>query len=274
MTENPKDWRSAVDPNSGKTYWYHRDTRVSTWVRPNFQEEDENIGGPLVPVVNKSVPVHTQPTNRREEFPIDSDPPRSSQKIAESSHALHFSISPNDKINEQRLSDLYRSIDAASPDELSDNASLVFEVVNAVINISSRSCRQLSLRCLFRLSFSRIISSTAFQLNQTWNNIWRYASKWDDYESHLLLAGVICNLSIGSTVAIVSQESLELLCSKLNDLFPSNNLQDLKLTKSLALDVVDFLLNEYSMDWFIALAQRGHDLASLVLIVVATYAMK
>ncbi len=34
--ENPQEWKSAVDPTSGRTYWYHRKTRVSTWVKPNF----------------------------------------------------------------------------------------------------------------------------------------------------------------------------------------------------------------------------------------------
>ena len=28
------EWKSAVDPNSGREYWYHRVTRVSTWTKP------------------------------------------------------------------------------------------------------------------------------------------------------------------------------------------------------------------------------------------------
>lgn len=32
--DDPSNWRSATDPHSGKTYWYHKVTRVSTWERP------------------------------------------------------------------------------------------------------------------------------------------------------------------------------------------------------------------------------------------------
>ena len=31
---NIEDWRTAVDERTGRTYWYHRKTRESTWTRP------------------------------------------------------------------------------------------------------------------------------------------------------------------------------------------------------------------------------------------------
>lgn len=38
-----EDWRTAVDERTGRTYWYHRKTRESTWTRPKcfdtFEEE-------------------------------------------------------------------------------------------------------------------------------------------------------------------------------------------------------------------------------------------
>ena len=37
--DDPKQWRSAVDPKTGRTYWYHRVSRVSTWVKPTFQDD-------------------------------------------------------------------------------------------------------------------------------------------------------------------------------------------------------------------------------------------
>jgi hypothetical protein len=30
--EDPKQWRAAVNPKSGRTYWYHRIKRISTWL--------------------------------------------------------------------------------------------------------------------------------------------------------------------------------------------------------------------------------------------------
>ena len=37
--DDPKQWRSAVDPKTGRTYWYHRVSRVSTWVKPIFHDD-------------------------------------------------------------------------------------------------------------------------------------------------------------------------------------------------------------------------------------------
>ena len=34
--DDPAQWRSAKDPKSGRTYWYHRVNRISTWIMPPF----------------------------------------------------------------------------------------------------------------------------------------------------------------------------------------------------------------------------------------------
>lgn len=39
LSEEALNWRSAVDQKSGRTYWYHRITRESTWSRPACLEE-------------------------------------------------------------------------------------------------------------------------------------------------------------------------------------------------------------------------------------------
>jgi hypothetical protein len=38
--DNPSLWRSAVDPGTKRTYWYHRRTRQSTWTKPPCLEDD------------------------------------------------------------------------------------------------------------------------------------------------------------------------------------------------------------------------------------------
>lgn len=38
--DNPSLWRSAVDPSTNRTYWYHRRTRQSTWTKPPCLEDD------------------------------------------------------------------------------------------------------------------------------------------------------------------------------------------------------------------------------------------
>jgi len=39
--DNPQDWKSTTDPATGRTYWYHRKTRVSTWTKPEILKELE-----------------------------------------------------------------------------------------------------------------------------------------------------------------------------------------------------------------------------------------
>jgi hypothetical protein len=41
----PTEWRAAVDAATGRTYWYHRKTRQSTWECPvDFQDENSTDG--------------------------------------------------------------------------------------------------------------------------------------------------------------------------------------------------------------------------------------
>ena len=34
MIDDPSLWKTAIDPKTGRTYWYHRKTRESTWSKP------------------------------------------------------------------------------------------------------------------------------------------------------------------------------------------------------------------------------------------------
>lgn len=39
MSDDKDNWRSVVDAASGRTYWYHRRTRETTWLKPSCLEE-------------------------------------------------------------------------------------------------------------------------------------------------------------------------------------------------------------------------------------------
>lgn len=41
--EKAEDWKSTVDPSTGRTYWYHRKTRQTTWQRPIFDTDPEEF---------------------------------------------------------------------------------------------------------------------------------------------------------------------------------------------------------------------------------------
>lgn len=38
-----ENWKSTVDPNTGRTYWYHRKTRESSWIKPSCLEALEKL---------------------------------------------------------------------------------------------------------------------------------------------------------------------------------------------------------------------------------------
>ena len=38
-----ENWKSTIDPNTGRTYWYHRKTRESSWVKPSCLEALEKL---------------------------------------------------------------------------------------------------------------------------------------------------------------------------------------------------------------------------------------
>jgi hypothetical protein len=44
-----EDWRAAVDERTGRTYWYHRITRESTWTRPQCFETINVLDHPSLP---------------------------------------------------------------------------------------------------------------------------------------------------------------------------------------------------------------------------------
>ena len=37
----PQGWKEVKDPKSGKTYYYHKDTKKTSWKRPRLEVEEE-----------------------------------------------------------------------------------------------------------------------------------------------------------------------------------------------------------------------------------------
>ena len=65
--ENPADWRTAVDANSGRTYWYHRKTRISTWECPFERKTDDSNESQLISSHNQGE-VYSKSEDLRHEY--------------------------------------------------------------------------------------------------------------------------------------------------------------------------------------------------------------
>lgn len=325
MTENPEDWKSTVDPSTGRVYWYHRRTRVSTWVKPNFKESGEeeyshptaaaaatasassaiSTNSTIYGTSNKSIvngnedghrydyvtsasasaaaaaqPSSTSSNNKPQ--PVDRYDIGSTLSSdltfneVQADTPLRFQSSHNIVNDEYQLDQLYDTILITSPDELSDNQTLLADLIDFVIaGVEKRlkGCRIRALKCLWRLSFSRIVGTTAFHLNQAWTNIYKFASKWEDHESIFLLVALLCNLSIGSTFSFLTADCIDQLSKRMGDIVELF-LSEGKGWKLFQFEILDVLLDLISMEWNIALVQRGHQLAASFVLALASAALR
>lgn len=251
MTENPDDWRCATDPNSGKSYWYHRRTRISTWTRPNFIEL---VPQPVAEIV-------TQPS------------PRSSGQHEHEPDVLRFYPDHQSDLNLRSLEELFDAISFAGSDHLSCNTALLADLVGFIASNPPKQTRLKALKCIWKLSTSRIVAMTMFQSDQSWTNIHRFAARWDDQESIIALSAILSNLSIGPTYAMLQPESMDFLAVRLEDLL-ARSADSSRMQKPIVLGGAEFIIDESAFGCYLCLAQKGHAVSALLLCIVAAAAIR
>ncbi len=229
---DPNNWRSAVDPTSGRSYWYHRLTRESTWIMPeclnpalagDVHDKDEHID--FLDDTDETA------TNARESLEID----------------------------------------------------LITTMVNEVTQTGSKQTR---LRCLWSLwDLSIRIKSEVgvmFHVNQSWTSLCGQLHLWHDSESVLLLAAVLCNLSVGrSTLFLVSASMKEVMLRRLDDIFSTAAQFELSAFMAVNYTGGDVhcpqhlnVLSEQVIGSFGALVVCGHELPAMLLLVFVQQAIR
>ena len=309
VMENPADWRSAVDPTTGRTYWYHRKTRVSTWTKPDFMEVHSDapqssasiseskpstasnslqaIASSAPPAKQQQMPQPLPAAVQVEAGPISSKTNAqanhneydiSTTKSAKSSNTTEFRFqrSNNDQNNVEELRRLQQSIDERALGMIRKSPIIISDLVDFLAISRHRNSRIQALTLLWRLSANRLLASTAFQSNQVWTNLWAAIDRWEDHESFILLAASFCNLSIGPTYDLIPLEAIEQLCGKAMFLLDSLLSLDKKLNTSitLTLEEVQDLVNDLPIKWYSLMAQKGHVLPALVLLILASQALR
>lgn len=295
MSENPADWRSVVDPASGRTYWYHRKTRVSTWTKPDFivdttTSTGNNSSSIVAPVVDAGLSKAASPSHRdtqAQENSMNLDPrivkynnenkntsnnnhdsSSNINKVNSGKTGIHASsimkvndhtlvnvverhhgedvgkavvtnerdvkislkalvqrvtASPNDLINEDINIILHHLIVNVSA-LIIDASDVINDLVTIIIQTTNISSRQAALRSLCILSMNHCLTAEQFGNNQSWSILTNYLTRWTDAESMLLLGAFYCNLLVGPTISLITEQMTSLLIEKLKGLIKKKDM--------------------------------------------------
>jgi hypothetical protein len=284
MSQNPEDWRSAVDPSSGRTYWYHRKTRESTWVRPDFAEVAE---------VAKPAPART---NSQETRPATADPRSQPSRslFGKKLEAIARDLNSTSQAQlNNLLSELQQSHTLVSTDASYNISALVRVVIQSCgerCNSNAINARRTALKCLWWLSNvnERRYAGTHFYSEQSWTSLFQYASNWKtasgnspqgDAESLLLLGALASNLMVGPSALLISTDLANSFAHSIESL-PSGDAATAAGVSS-ALDSLlsaqagcSAVLCDRTVQTLALLAQKGHRLPAAWLVTVFTHALR
>jgi hypothetical protein len=243
--DDPADWRSTVDSASGRTYWYHRKTRVSTWTMPQC----------LMSLV--------------ENVTLENE-----LEILESTTA-----SQSNSFVDALLYDNNNQSTTICLDQFceQDGEEYVNSLVDEVVSTKNVLVRRKALAVLSKKS-TRCFNTNIFVKSQSWLNLCDQSFGWEDSESFLLLATLYCNLSIGCSThqLLSSTDALSTLSRCLDRLF---NLEGSKLNQ---IPIIDFsffvknsdvdedteVLTERTIQSYVALISKGHALPAKTMLIL------
>lgn len=286
MSENPEDWRSAVDASSGRTYWYHRKTRVSTWIRPDFAE------------LTTAQPPHLQATqdeftsNEKKIVETQRNVPNDAPAVSSFRRILQ-KVAHNPQ--QAQTADLQYLLESANEHDLQEEEA--GEIISELVHVSILSqdgygTRHIALRCLFALAGAEQHEYAArfFHVHQAWTSLAAYAPTWkrrqlsasagdgsNDPESILLVAALYCSLLIGPTYYSISAESKDCLVELLDATFIQNSDSivdfDVLLGKRASAEAREgsprcAVLSEITVQTYTLLAEKGHSLPAVWLLAV------
>jgi hypothetical protein len=181
--ESVKDWKTAADAKTGRTYWYHRKTRVSTWKKPDFYDEIEgnekvqeqpSVPKPIQPILKddtiqnlertqsqQSLTLKRQPSMKEKEKEVIAEKPK--PRIEKTMKMIYNELN-DDKINSSTQAEelfLYVLTSIDSP-------TMKLDLQYCLLNLLLLSSHFPSLS----LSFSSI-PSTLKMISQQWIKLWK-----------------------------------------------------------------------------------------------------
>jgi hypothetical protein len=300
MSENPEDWRSVVDAGSGRTYWYHRKTRESTWIRPDFIEV--NVA------VDRTDVAKEKNSDKSDKTDKHLNKSTNLNSSIDSLLTLLQKLTVNPATGTAQDHQFILTIIVGEVFTMFEHAESVIDgLVNVIVASSTKSgdrialssmkvTRHLALRCLYALSVSgkRSFSARCFYEYRSWMSIITLVPRWSsnksgsgpgglhsgdadnnysiDPESLLLLTALYCSLLVGPTYNLINEESKTDLIALLDSMFISNSeiAVNFEVLSSLSLP----LLDDFTVQTFSFLAERGHRLPAVWLLSVFTQSFR
>jgi len=138
-------------------------------------------------------------------------------KISLKALVQRVTTSPNDLMNEDINAILHHLVVNIST-LIIDASEVISDLVTLVIQATNISSRQAALRSLCILSMNHCLTAEQFGNNQSWSILTNYLSRWSDADSMLLLGAFYCNLLVGPTISLITEQMTSILIEKLRSL--------------------------------------------------------
>eukprot|EP00981_Chlorochromonas_danica_P000746 scaffold167_cov168-Ochromonas_danica.AAC.13 len=233
MTENPEDWKSTVDPSTGRVYWYHRRTRVSTWVKPNFKESGvEEYSHPITSSTAAGASTTTTTTT--------------TAAVASASSAVSTNNTIYGTSDKSIINGKNTLLGSAGGGSANANDTNHHNNNNTNTNNKHQPIDRYDITSTLSsdLTFNEVQIDTPLRFRSSHNIV------QDEYQLDQLYEAII----------ITSPDELSDNQALLSDLID--------------FVIADFLVDVNSMEWNIALIQRGHQLAASFVLALASAALR
>lgn len=244
MEEDPEQWRSAVDQKTGRTYWYHRVTRISRWSKPSFlpssEDDSFDVFDEDTSISNDLLSKKTVAYNYQREVAISADaqqsrirdvltesyrmpsahgafadttnelidnPTRDSSIVLSNAISCLTSSDEDSRVDALLFLSSKCGIDDDAAAQLAYTENLLSNLVIIISRGGSRKCRRLALKILCSFATSEQ-ASFVFEDNQSWVIITQKYLHWEgDKESTLLFCILMCCLLTGPARNVIPTET-------------------------------------------------------------------
>ena len=276
--DDPSAWRSAVDAKSGRTYWYHRTTRQTTWKMPEcLVEVQKSNEGTYVCIFFKMI-------WRDDRICADNGGYRELLSmldgLATPSELINLLDKPPVETQFEVLKIIFNCCLPTTAAAWAQHSGFIDKLSNIIMRTHSVDVRVLCLRILFGLAAAPECAP-AFRVSKGWIAIADGVPKWTDVNSAVLFSYFISLLCSGVLKSYIPKSLLDHLLTDLksrgddaasHDEEPLMFIQHPNPQGSSVLSAN--LMSILSSQGRKSSEQDGHLLPAVVFIVLARYAFR
>lgn len=302
--DNPQDWKAATDPTTGRTYWYHRKTRVSTWTKPDILREVELAAAatinpqPNVPAqpsntqINQARP-STSGTNTSAAVNVARPQPATTTTTTATTTAAANKINykqpeenrfiPTYTTNDHaQLKRIYQSLfQQKTVDTLGSRSAmlLIQDLIEFILKSLDQSANIRALECLWKVSSIEELQLTIMSSESPWMLLGNYLQKLPNSNSFatLLLNLIVCNITIptGADTSI-SFEFIELFyLSSMQYLMGMMNISTKQLSiRNFSNEEIPIALDPNTLSTIFAGIRKGHLLPAVALVIISVQSIR